>query len=76
MLTNAPWFVPNAINRNDLRVTTIRQEVKNNSATPTDRGSLCIPTTWQTPYSKGYLATEDSNGIILKTWSLDLNTSM
>jgi len=28
MLTNAPWFVPNAIIRNDLSVTTIRQEVK------------------------------------------------
>ena len=28
LLTNAPWFVPNAIIRNDLRVTTIRQEVK------------------------------------------------
>jgi hypothetical protein len=28
MLTNAPWFLPNAIIRNDERVTTIRQEVK------------------------------------------------
>ena len=28
MLTNAPWFVPNVIIRNDLSVTTIRQEVK------------------------------------------------
>jgi len=28
MLTNAPWFVPKAIIRNDLSVTTIRQEVK------------------------------------------------
>jgi len=28
MLTNVPWFVPNAIIRNDLSVTTIRQEVK------------------------------------------------
>ena len=71
MLTNAPWFVPNAIIRNDLSVTTIRQEV-----TTTGRGSMCIPTTWQPPYSKGYPATEDSNGIILKTWSLDLITSM
>ena len=57
MLTNAPSFVPNAIIRNDLRVTTIRQEVKN-TATPTGSGSLCIPTTWQPPYSKGYPATE------------------
>jgi len=47
-----------------------------NTATPTGRGSLCIPTTWQPPYSKGYSATEGSNGIILKTWSLDLITSM
>jgi len=28
MLTNAPWYVPNAIITNDLSVTTIRQEVK------------------------------------------------
>jgi len=76
MLTNAPWFVPNAIIGNDLRVTTIRQDVKKNTATPTGRGSLCIPTTWQPPYFKGYPATEGSNGIILKTWSLDLITSM
>ena len=76
MLTNAPWFAPNAIIRNNVRVTTIRQEVKKkNTATPTGRGSLCIPTTWQPPYSKGYPATEDSNVIILNTWSLDLITS-
>jgi len=30
----------------------------------------------QPPYSKGYPATDDSNGIILKTWSLDLITIM
>jgi len=76
MLTNAPWFVPNAIIRNDIRVTTIRQEVNKNTASPTGSGSLCIPTTWQPPCPKGYLATEDSNGIILKTWSLVLITSM
>jgi hypothetical protein len=28
MLTNAPWFVPNTIIRNDLRVPTVRQETR------------------------------------------------
>jgi len=78
MLTNAPWFVPNAIIRNDLRVTTIRQEVggkkkeKKTLLHLPAAAALCIPTTWEPPYSKGYLVTEDSNGIILKTWSLVL----
>jgi hypothetical protein len=38
-----------------------------NTASHTGCGSLCIPNTWQPPYSKDKPATEDSNGAIPKT---------
>jgi hypothetical protein len=45
MLTNAPWFVPNTIIRNDLRVPTVRQEARKES--PTGSGLQTIAfTAW------------------------------
>jgi hypothetical protein len=66
IITDAPWYVPNAVITRDLQVPTVRQDVRNYSVTYKQRSSI-TPTDWQVPYFKGHVTLAGSSAIALKT---------
>ena len=61
IITNAPWYVPNAVIKHDSQVSSVRQEVRTYSVNTTQDLKV-IPTTSLHHYFNNHLIITDSSG--------------
>ena len=64
-ITDAPWFVPNAVIIRDLQVLAVKQEVQT-TVSPAGKGLTIILTAWQNLYFKDQITIVDLSGITLQ----------
>jgi hypothetical protein len=65
IITDAPRYVPNAVIKRDIKVLSVRQEVRT-TVSPTVKGLTITPTDWKNLYFKEQITTVGYSGITMQ----------